>query len=205
MNIQEDTQWLFQSSCQRKMNRIILASKSPRRNELMSEITNSFLTYNPSIDESLSLIKIDPIEVSKDIAKRKALKAKEVYPDDIIIAADTIVVLGNQILGKPKDEDDARRILNLLSNKTHMVVTAYAIVHNDNVLVKHVETKVTFNELSDELIDRYIKSGSPMDKAGAYGIQDNEKFPIISSYFGSYTNVVGFPIDEIKEDLKTRI
>ena len=89
-----------------------------------------------------------------------------------------------------------------LSNKTHQVYTGYAIHYLDKLIVGVVKTDVIFNELSDELIDKYIESGSPLDKAGAYGIQDNDKFPIIKYIIGSYDNVVGFPVKEIKEKIK---
>ena len=180
---------------------IILASKSPRRRELMKKITNSFLTYNADIDESLSYSLPTPLEAVIDIAKRKALKAKEEFPNDLVIAADTIVVLDKEIIHKPIDEEDAKRILRKLSDKTHLVITAYAINEKDELIEDYVISKVTFNKLSDELIEKYVLSKSPLDKAGAYGIQDNEKYPIIKSYEGSYDNIVGFPIEEIKNTL----
>ena len=156
---------------------IVLASKSPRRKALISEyLTSDFLTYNCDIDEDLSLHLVDPILIVRDIDKT--------------------------ILGKPKDEDDAYRILKLLSNKTHYVATAYSIIHNDKCILKHVISEVTFNELSDELIRQYISSKSPLDKAGAYGIQDNDKYHIIKEYKGSYYNIVGLPIEELLESLK---
>lgn len=181
---------------------IILASKSPRRKQLISEyITSDFLTYNPDIDESLSNSLIDPILIVRDIAKRKGECALKKYPNDLIIAADTIVLYSNEILGKPKDEKDAYRILNLLSDKTHQVITAYSIFYKDIEIIKHVISDVTFNKLDDELIKKYIASKSPLDKAGAYGIQDNSKFHIIKEYKGSYSNIVGLPIEELKNEI----
>lgn len=183
---------------------IVLASKSPRRKALISEyLTSDFLTYNCDIDEDLSLHLVDPILIVRDIAKRKGEFAyKNFNKEDIIISADTIVYIDKTILGKPKDEDDAYRILKLLSNKTHYVATAYSIIHNNKCILKHVISEVTFNELSDELIRQYISSKSPLDKAGAYGIQDNEKYHIIKEYKGSYYNIVGLPIEELLESLK---
>ena len=182
--------------------RIVLASKSPRRKALLSEISNDFLTFDSNIDESLSYKLYKPSKIVEDIAYRKALKAKEVYPDDLIIAADTIVVLNYEILHKPKDAKDAKKILKLLSGKTHTVITGYTIMYKDQIIKDLELSFVTFNTLSDELIDAYIESGSPLDKAGAYGIQDNEKFPLVKSYVGSYSNIVGLPMERIKEELE---
>ena len=180
---------------------IVLASKSPRRKELMKLIDVDFITFNSDIDEDISYLLPTPLEATRDIALRKALKAKEAYPNEIILSADTIVVLNNEILHKPNSEEDAYNILKKLSNKTHEVITAYTIINKDKILTNHVISYVTFNELSDELINAYIKTGSPLAKAGAYGIQDKD-FDLVKSYEGSYDNIVGFPVDEIKEDLK---
>ena len=112
------------------------------------------------------------------------------------------MVINNQIIGKPKDEKDAYRMLRMLSGKTHYVYTGYAIHQKGKFINKTAVTEVTFNELSDELIYEYIKSGSPMDKAGAYGYQDNKDFALVKKISGSRTNVIGFPTEAIKEDLK---
>lgn len=181
---------------------IVLASQSPRRRSLMSKITNDFLTYVSDIDEHESYKLNDYLKIVRDISYRKAQKAKLAYPNDIILAADTIVVLDNEILGKPEDKEDAIRMLKELSDKEHLVVTGYTLINRDKELTNHVISKVLFNKLSDELMRQYVESGSPLDKAGAYGIQDNEHFPIIKSYEGSYENIVGFPTDEIKKDIE---
>lgn len=183
---------------------IILASQSPRRKQLMQEeISSCFTIIVPEIDESLSFKNHQNVEdIVKDISKRKCLKIAEEHPNDLVIAADTVVVINNQIIGKPKDEEDAYRILRLLSNNTHYVYTGYAIHQKDKMVNKVAITEVTFNDLSDELIYDYIKSGSPMDKAGAYGYQDNKDFALVKKISGSRTNVIGFPTEAIKEDLK---
>lgn len=181
---------------------IILASKSPRRKELVSSyITKDFLTYTPSIDESLSLSLNDPILIVRDIAKRKGVDSSIKYPNDIVISADTIVTLDKEILGKPLDEEDAFNMLKKLSNRTHQVITAYSIHYKDKHILEHVISYVTFNNLDDELIKKYVASKSPLDKAGGYGIQDNHKYPIIKEYQGSYTNIVGLPMDELIESI----
>ena len=182
---------------------VILASASPRRKQLMKDLFPSFSIVVPEIDESLSFKNHrDVIEIVKDIASRKCQKVSQDYPHDLVIAADTVVVIDNEIIGKPKDKIDAYKMLKKLSNKTHYVYTGYAINKDDKMIVNSVKTEVVFNDLGDDLINAYIASGSPLDKAGAYGYQDNEHFPIVKRINGSYHNVIGFPVEEIKEDLK---
>ena len=182
---------------------IILASASPRRKELMKkEISSSFSIIVSDIDESLSFKTYSDVrDIVKDIALRKCLAVSDSHPNDLVIAADTVVVLGNEIIGKPKDKEDAYRILKELSNQEHYVYTGYALKQNDKLVQGIVKSTVYFNELSDELINAYIASGSPLDKAGAYGAQDNDKFPIVKKISGSMNNIIGFPTDEIKQDL----
>lgn len=176
---------------------IVLGSKSPRRQQLMHRITDDFIVDVSDIDESTSL-NMSPIEAVQDIAKRKGLDIVKRHPGQIVISADTIVVIDNMILGKPIDEEDASRILNLLSNRTHQVITAFCLLKDDKFLEEYVTSEVMFYKLSQELIDSYIKSGSPMDKAGAYGAQDNNDFLIVKEIKGSRDNVIGFPVDEIR-------
>ena len=112
-----------------------------------------------------------------------------------------MVKLDDEILGKPKDEKDAYHMLKSLSNKTHQVITSFCIINRSKniIICDKVISYVTFNELDEQLISDYILSKSPLDKAGAYGIQDNDKYPIIKELNGSLDNVIGFPQDEIKE------
>jgi septum formation protein len=183
---------------------IFLASASPRRKELMrKEISSSFVVIVPHIDESLSFKKYSDVkDIVKDISLRKCLEVAKDHQDDLVIAADTVVVLGNEIIGKPKDKEDAFKILRELSGKEHHVFTGYALKQGDKLVQGIAISSVFFNELSDELINAYIATGSPMDKAGAYGLQDNFTFHIVKSTSGSESNIIGFPVDEIKEDLK---
>lgn len=181
--------------------RYILASKSPRRKELMKYISSDFDIAVEDIDESSSY-NLSPIEAVKDIAKRKGEAVDKLYPNDLIISADTIVVLDNQIIGKPIDEQDAKEMLKKLSGKVHYVYTGYRVKYLSKEIIDYVESKVEFNNLSDELINAYVKTGSPLDKAGGYGVQDNERFPIIHKVTGSINNVIGFPVEEIKEATK---
>ena len=173
---------------------IILASKSPRRKELLGQLINEFEIIPPLINEFLY-----PFE---DLSKEKAKVVASNYPDAIIISADTIVIKNNVVYGKPKDKLDAFRMLKELSNNVHQVKTVYSIYsQNKHIeLTRIVTSKVYFNELSDELISQYVDTLSPLDKAGAYGIQD-EEFNLVNKIEGSYTNIVGLPIDELKEDL----
>lgn len=174
----------------------ILASKSPRRKELLKEIIPDFKIVPSNVDEfkysldQLSLVKA--LEISKE------------YPNDIIISADTIVLLNDKVFGKPQSKEEAYYMLKELSNKPHEVKTIYTIYREKPhlSLTRVITSKVHFNKLDDKLIYEYIESGSPLDKAGAYGVQDNDKFHIIDHIEGSYTNIVGLPIDELKDDLK---
>ena len=178
--------------------RYILASKSPRRKQLMKFISSSFEVDSEDIDESSSY-NLSPIEAVKDIAKRKGEVIDPLYPNDLIVSADTIVVLDNQIIGKPKDIEDAKRILRLLSGKSHFVHTGFRVKYLNKEIVDTVTSEVVVNKLDEKLIEEYVASKSPLDKAGAYGVQDNERFHIIKKVIGSYDNVVGFPVKEIKE------
>lgn len=182
----------------------ILGSKSPRRKLLMEkDITPHFAVWVADIDESLSY-KYKPLKAVKDIAYRKGktLLEKIDEPEDVIITADTIVVLGKEIIGKPKDEEDAKRILHKLSGKMHIVYTAYYIHFRDQEILHFDKSFVKFNKLTDELINKYVASGKPLDKAGAYGLQDNNDFELVKGVHGSIKNVIGFPTEKILKDLK---
>lgn len=176
----------------------VLASQSPRRQQLMHRISDAFIVDVSHIDESTSL-NLPPLEAVLDIAKRKGLDIVKKHPGDIVISADTIVVIDDMVLGKPVDKADASRMLNILSNRTHKVITAFCLLQDERIYEEYVISEVTFNKLPQDLIDRYIESGSPMDKAGSYGAQDNNDFLLIKNISGSRDNVIGFPVDEIKE------
>lgn len=181
----------------------ILASQSPRRKWLMSEdITPDFKVVVSHTDEHYPEELKSPKDIVKFIARQKGEVVHKDYPNDITISADTIVVLDDEIIGKPIDANDAKRMLKHLSNKTHIVYTGFAIFKDEIVINDVVESKVIFNDLSDDLIERYVLTGSPLDKAGAYGMQDNEDYPIVKEIVGSIKNVIGFPTKEIKEYLE---
>ena len=180
----------------------VLASSSPRRKELMKEISEVFSidvsNVDETVDESLS-----PIDAVKTIALRKGEAVRVRHLNEVVISADTIVVVNNMIIGKPVDEIDAVRILKLLSDRTHIVYTAYCIFYKDKFIEEVIKSEVTFNNLSEELIKEYVASKSPLDKAGAYGVQDNDNFHIIKEIKGSLTNVIGFPVEDIKVSLNS--
>ena len=178
---------------------VILASASPRRRELMKRICTDYKIITADINEESSYY-LSPLEATLDIAKRKGMAVRKDHPDDLIISADTIVVIDDQIIGKPVDKEDAKRILKLLSGRTHEVITAYCLFYKDKFIEHYVSSLVLFNKLDDKLIDDYIETGSPLDKAGAYGFQDNDKFPIVKKVIGSIDNVIGFPVEEINKD-----
>ena len=178
---------------------IILASGSPRRQERMKQIVDDFGIIVSDVDESVSK-NLPPLEAVLEIAKRKGEAVFKSHPDDIVLSADTIVVLDNKIIGKPIDEKDAKKILRELSGRTHTVITAYCWFKGNQMIENHVVSEVTFHQFGDDFIDKYIATGSPLDKAGAYGVQDPESHQIIKEIKGSIDNVIGFPIKEIKED-----
>lgn len=176
---------------------LYLASKSPRRRKLLKQLNLKFKSLSVDSDE---LVKPDelPHRAVMRIAKEKMYLARRKIKSGIIITADTIVFLNNQVLGKPKDEKDAFRMLRKLSGKTHQVFSAYCIhnTHSGETITEFVKTNVTFRKLTDQEIRDYIKTGSPMDKAGAYGIQDDFGAVFVDRINGCYYNVVGLPLSK---------
>ncbi len=174
---------------------IFLASKSPRRRKLLKQLNLKFKSFSVDMDEKVHLDETPSNAVIR-LSKEKLNLAKAKVKDGIVITADTIVVLDKTILGKPINRKDAFRILKLLSGRTHIVYTGYSIYNsrNDKMISEHEKTEVTFRDLTDEEIDDYISGGSPMDKAGAYGIQDDFGAVFIKKINGCYYNVVGLPL-----------
>ena len=174
--------------------KIILASASPRRRELLALLCPNYEVRTSGFDESGVAEGLSPVE---HVLTSATAKARDVAPselDALIIGADTIVVLDNAILGKPADVEDARRMLKLVSGRTHQVITGLCVVGlAAQIATAYETTDVTFRPLSDELIERYIATGEPMDKAGAYAIQ-GKGAPLIQSIRGDYFNVVGLPL-----------
>jgi len=175
--------------------RIILASSSPRRKILLKQLGIDFEVYESGIDEDLDGIE-SPIEHVKKLSLLKAEEVAESIDNAFIIGADTIVVLDGKILGKPKDKSEAIMMLNMLSGRTHNVYTGFTILDkpSNKFITDYEITKVTFRKLLSNEIDEYVDSGSPMDKAGAYGIQDDFGAVFIEKIDGCFYNVVGFPL-----------
>ena len=182
---------------------VYLASKSPRRKKLLSLLNINFKVIEIHIDERNKNGE-SPIALVKRLSKEKLNKAKEKVNGGIIITADTIVVLNGKIIGKPKDTKDASRILNQLSGNTHAVYTGFSIYNpaGDKLITDYQKTLVTFRKLEQNEIEDYISSGTPMDKAGAYGIQDDFGAVFIKKINGDYYNVVGLPLFKLYDSLK---
>ena len=178
---------------------LILASASPRRRELLEYITPDFVAVAFDLDERLPP-DIPPRAGAEILAKRKAQAAAGTHPDNIVIGADTIVALDGVIYEKPKDEQDAFRILRALSGKEHFVYTGVAIISPNGERIFSEETAVRFTEMRDEDIRAYIKTGDPMDKAGAYGIQGRGAV-FVSGIRGDFYNVMGLPVCRLAREL----
>lgn len=173
----------------------VLASASPRRKELLSQVLQKFEVVPSDADEKVN-ISLFPEQMACALAEKKCDGVFALNPYKTVIGCDTIVVFGGEVLGKPKDRDDAVNTLKKLSGKTHFVVTGVCVRSPFKKLVGFDKTEVKFNILSDEFIKNYVDGGSPMDKAGSYGIQDEG---VVKEYFGSYTNVVGLPVNLTKK------
>lgn len=182
-------------------NNIILASSSPRRKQLLKQIGINFTTEISGVDESIDL-DLSPKRVAKYFALEKARKVSLKFPKKLVIGADTIVVCNGTILGKPKDEKESFNMLTMLSGKTHKVITGVSLQCKDKSINKtfHETTKVTFNDLSDNYIFHYIRTYSPFDKAGSYGIQD--WFAVcVRKIDGCFYNVMGLPLSKFWEEI----
>jgi septum formation protein len=175
---------------------LILASGSPRRRDLLSANGIRFAIHESKIDE-IRREEEDASVFALRMANEKALSVAARYPGELILAADTIVELEGEVLGKPVDRADARRILRKLSNRTHRVVTAYAVARNSAIIESEpIISRVTFRALADDEIERYLTTGEPFDKAGAYGIQGMGA-DFIAAVEGDRTNVMGLPVTEV--------
>ncbi|MBR7073108.1 MAG: septum formation protein Maf [Eubacterium sp.] len=172
---------------------LVLASKSPRRQELLKYITEDFTVKTAEVDETLS-DGISPEDAVLYLSKIKAAPFEN--EEDTVIGADTVVALNGRILGKPADKADAAAMLRFLSGKTHSVFTGVTVIKNHTYHSFAVETKVTFFELSDKEIERYVDTLEPLDKAGAYGIQGYGSL-LVEKIDGDYFNVVGLPVSKL--------
>ncbi len=186
---------------------LVLGSQSPRRKELLSWLKIPFKIVTADLDEISN--ETDEARIAMDLASQKARAVFEKASDvqnGFIVASDTIVVLNGKVYGKPKDKAEARQILSELSDNTHLVITGVSFLFKDadtQRVREHLfydSTEVTFNEITKDLMDNYIETGDSLDKAGAYGIQ-GPSLTFISKLSGSYSNVVGFPLDKVVSEL----
>ena len=178
---------------------LILASASPRRRELMGLYHIPFAVRVADIDEAM-----DPCQAPYDeVARVSRLKALAVprEPEDIVVAADTIVVCRGKVLGKPHDQAEAKAMLQLLSGKDHQVMTGLTVLRGDTAVIHTEVTDLHFRDLTDGEIDAYIATGEPMDKAGSYGIQGGAAL-FCEKMVGDYYNVVGLPVCKLGQILK---
>ena len=182
---------------------IILASNSPRRRELLGGLDLDYeVKVLPDIEESYPST-LPTAEIPVYIASEKAAAYQDLMTDnDLIITADTVVVLGDEVLGKPSSLDDARRMLRELSGRTHQVITGVCLMTRSKKRCFGVTTDVTFKELTDDEIDYYVEKYQPLDKAGAYGIQEWIGYIGVTGLQGSYFNVMGLPVQRIYNELK---
>lgn len=179
--------------------KLVLASKSPRRKEILEMVTRDFLVRTQNANEDYE--KDTPLcDVPRILAERKAL-ATPIYEDEVIIGCDTVVVYKDKLLGKPADKKEAKEMLCLLSGTTHQVISGICIRTRDKLYSEAVNTDVTFRKLTNEEIDFYVESCNPVDKAGAYGIQERAG-AFVSKIHGDFYNVVGLPLCRLCEILK---
>lgn len=176
------------------MTRLVLASSSPRRRELLRQLGVRFEVRAAHVDETPRPNE-PPVAYVERLAREKALAVAR--PDEIIIGADTTVVLDGEILGKPEDEDDARRMLRNLSGRTHAVLSGVALVSDGRIDAAVETTTVTMTELDDRSIEWYLATGEPFDKAGAYALQGAGGV-FVTSVTGSVSNVIGLPLSVVR-------
>ncbi len=182
--------------------KIILASTSPRRKELLKKAGFKFKAVASNYKENMSL-KLKPKELAKLLALEKALAVAKNQSDAIVIGADTFIAFRNEILGKPHTAERAKEMLWKLSGRTHSVITGFAVVNtkNNKIVNNAREAKITFKKLNEKTINDYVKTGEPLDKAGAYAIQRRGK-KLIKSWSGDYDTIVGLPVKDIAEILR---
>lgn len=182
--------------------RIILASGSPRREELLQMIGVPFEVVPSNVPEDDYIEGIDMAEYAMSLAHNKAIAVAEQYQDAVVIGADTIVAFESQVFPKPKNNEEAKKFLQQLSGGTHSVITGVVISFEGNMYRFAERTYVTFHELDDDIIDAYIASGDPFDKAGGYGIQSAGAL-FVDKIVGDYYSVVGLPISLLTQNLRT--
>lgn len=182
--------------------KIILASQSPRRKELLERMGITDFKVIPAQGEELVTRTLTADQLVEELSQRKCAEVAAAHPKDLIIAADTVVSINNRVLGKPRSEEDAARMLAALSGKLHLVYTGVTVAKEGRTLTQHEVTSVRFRTLTQADIIRYIATGEPMDKAGAYGIQGYGSL-LVEGITGDYYNVMGLPVCRLGRILKS--
>ena len=186
--------------CKLENKKIVLASQSPRRIELLRSVGLGFEIYPPQFDEQ-PMPGFSPVDYAKHNASEKAHWVAKHMEHDLIIAADTVVTLDNHIFEKPGGHGEARNMLQQLSGRSHEVITGFCLLTPDQKIIDHELTRVIFYNLSEDEIEMYLNSDEPFDKAGAYGIQGFAAL-FIQQLEGCYFNVMGFPLGKFYQHLK---
>lgn len=180
---------------------LVLASRSPRRRALLNRLGLTFTVHPSEADEAWPASGQPGID-TETIARRKAVTVAPRFPDALTLAADTVVLLDGAVLGKPTDRDHARFMLRHLSGRTHEVITGIALLGHGRDETAHETTRVTFADLTEDEIARYVDTDSPLDKAGGYGIQDDAGALFVRRIEGDYFNVVGLPLHRLYRTLR---
>lgn len=183
----------------------VLASQSPRRRRLLEQIGLAFIVH-PSPVEEIIPPGLEPGAVAAHLAALKARDIAPRYPDALTLGADTIVVVEGDILGKPTDADEACAMLMRLQGRSHIVYTGIALLHpaTDREETRYEATEVTFGPMTHAEIQRYVATGAPLDKAGAYGIQDDQGALYVAAIHGDYYNVVGLPLHRMYQCIRAK-
>jgi septum formation protein len=182
---------------------LILASSSPRRKELLKKLVKSFAILPSSVDERILDNVILPKDTPVEESRLKAYYIHALYPEDAVLSCDTVVILHGEILGKPHNEREAIEMLKKESGNKQIVLSGYTYISKTLEISRSVSTSVYFNALTDEEIEAYVKKYQPLDKAGAYGIQDEAG--LINHIDGSYDNVMGLPTEDLKAHVFSRL
>jgi len=185
------------------MKQIILASASPKRKELLEKAGLVFEVVSSDYEEDMTL-DLPPDELVRFLSLGKAKSVANKYDNAIIISADTILYSNGKILGKPHTEEKAKEMLKSLSRKTHSAYTGFTVMDTKNkkIISKSVETKITFRNLSDDMVSDYIKAGNPLEYAGSFTLRDVEARDFIERVEGDHNNVIGLPVGEVMKTLK---
>lgn len=182
--------------------KIILASQSPRRRELLEQMGLTEFEILPAQGEEIADPTLAPAELVEELSRHKCMEVAAVRPDGLVIAADTVVVIDGKILGKPHSAEEAFSMLTQLSGRSHQVYTGVTVWKDNFTITQHEVTEVKFRRLTSQEINQYIKTGEPMDKAGAYGIQGLGGL-FVEGIFGDYCNVVGLPVCRLGQILNS--